>query len=430
MLPGLDPVPVAARLWVPLVGAGCEVGAKKVGHAVRRGERLTDVAPEAAAAALAPADGRLMAVETVELLDGRKVSAVVIDTTPEASVEPSPESTADREPPEETPAADLFGELSASERSGLIETFRLGGVCADRWTSPDLIAQLNQSLRRPVDTLLCTVLDVDRAMPIQSVLAGTAADELAAGVDLVSKASGATRAWVVADAALPEALLATLGTALDKVGARLVPLRNDYPQANPTLLLYTVLRRRLPPQRLPTETGALVCDAAAAVAVGRLARRREPMLTTPLALYDGPGDRIHLLSVPIGTPLSHVLSHRGILAELSVLRGGPPLRDVRVGPDAIVGGFELSAYATLEEPLRNPDPCIRCGWCVEGCPVHIHPAALLESIQFDDMDLADDAGLHACIDCGVCSYICPSRLPLLGGIRMLRKRWAEKMEQR
>jgi electron transport complex protein RnfC len=154
------------------------------------------------------------------------------------------------------------------------------------------------------------------------------------------------------------------------------------------------------------------------------------MLSTPLALFDGRGDRVHFLSVPVGTSLGHVLGHLSIVPELLVLRGGPSLRDIRVGPGAVVAGSELSAYATLEDPERNPDPCIRCGWCVEGCPVHIHPAALLEAVQFDDMDLADDAGLHACIDCGVCSYICPSRLPLLGGIRMLRKRWTEKMDGR
>jgi electron transport complex protein RnfC len=427
----LQPVPVAPRLWVPLAVRGPAPAAKPVGTAVRRGEPLTETVAEGTAAALAPADGRVMAVEQVQLLDGRMVPAVVLDTSPDASVQESPPPPADPEPsPDDVPAPNLFGELTASERSGLIETFRLGGVSADRWSSPDLLGQLHQSLRRPVDTVLCTVLDIDRALPVQSMLAQAYGAELAAGVDLVSKAAGATRTWVTVDSALPEALQASLRVHLDKVGARLVPLRNDYPQANPTLLLYTVLGRRLPPQHLPTETGVLTLDAAAAVALGRLARQRQPMLSTPLALFDGRGDRVHFLSVPIGTSLAHVLGHLSIVPELLVLRGGPPLRDIRVGPGAVIAASELSAYTTLEDPERNPDPCIRCGWCVEGCPVHIHPAALLEAVQFDDMDQADDAGLHACIDCGVCSYICPSRLPLLGGIRMLRKRWTEKMEGR
>ena len=107
--------------------------------------------------------------------------------------------------------------------------------------------------------------------------------------------------------------------------------------------------------------------------------------------------------------------------------GGPPPRDVRVKRDAVVSGAELTLYAVPPQADVVPDPCIRCGWCVEACPVNIHPAALLEAVQHDDMDLADEAGLHACIDCGVCSYICPSKLPLLGGIRLLHKRWAEKV---
>jgi electron transport complex protein RnfC len=229
------------------------------------------------------------------------------------------------------------------------------------------------------------------------------------------------------DNAAPESFQAGLRSCAEKVGARTVPLRNDYPQGNPTLLLYTVLGRRLPPGHLPTETGALVLDAAAAIAVGRFVQSRESMLTVPVAICDPLSGHIHYVGASVGTPVSDLLAHLQIPERAAVIYGGAPPRDVRVNPAAVVAGTELTLYVTVPEADVVPDPCIRCGWCVEGCPVHIHPAALLEAVQRDDMDLADEAGLHACIDCGVCSYICPSRLPLLGGIRLLRKRWAERM---
>ena len=105
------------------------------------------------------------------------------------------------------------------------------------------------------------------------------------------------------------------------------------------------------------------------------------------------------------------------------LRAGAALRDVRISCDAVVdGGGELSIDAGPPAPIINPDPCIRCGWCVEACPVRIHPAGLLEAAQDNDPDMAESYGLHACIECGICSYVCPSRLPLLPAIRVLRKR--------
>jgi electron transport complex protein RnfC len=96
-----------------------------------------------------------------------------------------------------------------------------------------------------------------------------------------------------------------------------------------------------------------------------------------------------------------------------------------VTPDAIVSGNgELSIDAGAPSKLINPDPCIRSGWCVENCPVRINPAALLEAAQDNDSAMAEAYGLHACIECGICSYVCPSRLPLLPSIRALRKKLA------
>jgi len=418
-------VPVPPRLYVPLAGraGGAPPTIKPMWTAVRRGDPLTEAPPENFATPLAPADGNIVAVETVTLLDGRQVPAVVLETREPGP--PDPNEPLNAGTAAALPTADLFGEIGHAERGAWIEALRRAGVWADRWTSPDLLGQLHHSLRRPIDTVLCSVLDPDRALPLQSQVADTSGAELAAGVDLVAKAAGANRAWVLVDEASPEAFREGLRQSVEKVGARLVALRNDYPQANPTLLLHAVVGRRLPPGHLPTETGTLVLDAAAAVAVGRYVQSREPMTTVPLAVADTRLGRGHFVGAAVGTPVSDLLTHLGLVAESSTIYGGPPPRDIKVPASAVVSGTELLVYAAEPTVGANPDPCIRCGWCVEGCPVHIHPAVLLEAVQADDMDLADEAGLHACIDCGVCSYICPARLPLLGGIRALRQRWTE-----
>ena len=425
--PAAHAVPVPPRLWVPLAGRASTSppAAKAVWTAVRRGDSLVETTAENFPTPLAPADGRIVAVETVELVDGREVPAAVIETEPPAA--PNPDEPLNRPGAAVVPSADLFGQIGPAERGAWIEALRGAGVWADRWTSPDLLGQLHQSLRRPVDTVLCGVLDTDRALPLQSLLADSNGAELAAGIDLIAKVAGASRSWVLVDEAAPEAFQSGLRENVAKVGARLVPLRNDYPQANPTLLLHVVLRRRLPPGHLPTESGTLLLDAAAAVSIGRFVQSREAMLTVPLAVSDPASGRVHFAGVPVGMQVADLMAHLRIPEGPATLYGGPPLRDLPVKRSAIVAGTELCLYHIATAPPAVPDACIRCGWCVEACPVYIHPAALLDAVQHDDMELADEVGLHACIDCGVCSYICPSRLPLLGGIRILRKRWNERV---
>src|SRR5207237_9536915 len=133
------------------------------------------------------------------------------------------------------------------------------------------------------------------------------------------------------------------------------------------LLLYTVLRRRLHPAHLPTETGTLVLDAAAAVAVGRFVQSHEAMLTVPLVVYEPAGREIHYLGAPVGTTVGDLLAHLRMPEGPLTIYGGPPPRDVRVKRDAVVSGAELTLYAVPPQADVVPDPCIRCGWCVEAC---------------------------------------------------------------
>src|SRR5581483_8994805 len=92
-----------------------------------------------------------------------------------------------------------------------------------------------------------------------------------------------------------------------------------------------------------------------------------------------------------------------------------------IPPVAVAGGSEQVIHLTALPAPVNPDPCIRCGWCVQACPTHVHPAAFLEAGQRHDREMADAYGLASCIECGVCAHICPSRLPLLGAIRELKR---------
>ena len=89
--------------------------------------------------------------------------------------------------------------------------------------------------------------------------------------------------------------------------------------------------------------------------------------------------------------------------------------------DSVIAGGELTIHVTSPERPVVPEPCIRCAWCFEACPTLIHPAFILDAAQRRDMKMAERAGIGACIECGICAHVCPSRLPLLKAIRELRR---------
>jgi electron transport complex protein RnfC len=288
---------------------------------------------------------------------------------------------------------------------------------ADRVTSPSLSGQLAAVARgAAVSAVVCCLLDTDPTVPLNAAIAATAPVELLAGVEALAAVAGVARPVVVAD---PEgrALWAALRPLARRPSrVRLVPLRNDYPQSDPSLLLFTLLHRRLAPGRLPTECGVLLVDGAAAADVGR-----SSPASVEVAVRDHFAQRTHLLSVPPGTPLGELLRFVDVDPAVALLRAGEFLRDRFVSPDlAVTAAGERVFHATARTLAANPDPCVRCGWCVEACPTRVHPAGLLDAAQQSDPALAERYGLSGCIECGICSYVCPTRLPLLASIRQMK----------
>lgn len=417
------------RLRIPLGthDSAEAIAVKPIGTVVAKGEVLTQAIPQAAHAALAPTSGRIGETSHAMLLNGRSVRAV--DFYPDFEDRSLPSQPPDAaHAHEQAEMLDSMHHIDQADLGMWIDRLRGAGIWADRLGSPDLIAQLNQSLSRPIDTVICSFLDADRELQFNSLLGSRFAAEVMAGADLLAELSGARRIWMIVESGLPHQWLMPIRRMgrqkepgdSDQSKLRIISLANQYPQADPTLLLYTLLNRRLRPGRLPVEQGVLLLDAAAAISIGRVIRRRQPMLQSPLAVRDHGRRQSHYLVVPIGISLRDVLSQLDVPADEAMLRGGDMLRDLRLPLDAIVGGGELTVHVTFHEPPINPDPCIRCSWCYEACPTKVQPAGVLEAAQRDDRLLAEHYGLEACIECGICSYVCPSRLPLLEGIRKFR----------
>jgi electron transport complex protein RnfC len=305
-----------------------------------------------------------------------------------------------------------------------IERLHQAQVIADRHNSPDLVAQLSHALRRPVDTVICGILDVDPAACINSALLSRYPLELLAGLATIGRVVSAQRVALITDARVPSGWFPRLRKTCLEIGIRAEALINDYPQADPTLMLYSLLGRRLRPGRLPTEAGVILFDAAAAIAVGRHLLLDEPMRQTPLVLRDHTTNQSSYLVVPVGMTLGDICQQIRLPCRGRVLRSGDLLRDVQVSPETIVGGGELVYHSAAPSPDVNPAPCIRCGWCVDSCPTGVQPAAVLEAAQRNDIDMAEQAGMEACIECGICSYVCPASLPLLVGIQKMKLRAA------
>jgi Na+-translocating ferredoxin:NAD+ oxidoreductase subunit C len=398
--PQLQSFPTSRRLLIPVGTPTMSIAGDAAVAILKRGQPLTN----SPSSPLAPSDGRTGEIVSVTLTSGK--SAKAIEFFPNAS-EDATGSPLDSERDLPTTLDELINRLRPH-------------ASIDRRDTPELLSQLHEAKSRPVDTIACSVLDADSALRINGAVAARHAGDLVSGIKLLIQLTSATRGIIAVETNSPGAWVAPVRQAAARTGLELIDLENDYPQADPTLLLYSLIHRKLSPASLPPARSAIVLDADAAVSLYRYARRPMPDLTI-LGIRDHLRARSHFLLTHTGTLLADLLDGLDIRDREIALRGGDLLRDVRLPREAVVGGSELAIHISPPEFPINPDPCIRSGWCMDACPTLVQPAHLLEAAQRQDRRMAEHAGIDACIECGLCTYVCPSRLPILQSIRYLKR---------
>ena len=407
-------------LYVPILPPGNgEAAAKPPGAIVERGESLLRASPESGAFALAPHPGTIGGKTPITLSDGRAATAVELFVCP-AGVPNDPQAVPsgdeiEKELPElpavTKPASDLPHWTSLLRRCG---------IYVDRRTSPDLMHQMTQAAYRPVDTIICNLLDQDPTLRLNALLAYRHAATICAAVHTLSKLLSASRVMFAIDGSTPGVFRRPLIHLAKKLKLKVVGLPARYPQADPTLLLHTLTNRGLRVGRSPIEKGVVLFDAAAAVAMGRCFLHQQPMVEVPVAFRDRIKAESHYLWAPIGTPISAILGSIGPHAAAVDLLSGDALRKVIVRPDGVLGATENLLHVTAATAGAS-GPCVRCSWCADRCPTGVQPAWLLEAAQQRDPELATRAGIDSCIACGICDYVCPSSLPLVESIRTLKR---------
>jgi Na+-translocating ferredoxin:NAD+ oxidoreductase subunit C len=284
----------------------------------------------------------------------------------------------------------------------------------DRRGCPNLSAQLEEAKRKPIDTIICSALDGDPTLRLNAAVAHRQAAQVAAAVRKLAEDNDARRAWIVVEIDAPDSWVHPLLAEARRHNLEIVEVPNEYPQADPTLLIYTLLRRRLKPGHSPTECGVLILDAPAAATMGGANS------TVPLGFRAERDCRSNYYEVPAGVQWKDVLSAARIYTDVAAIRTGDLPRDLRLNPLSIVGSGELTLHISPPPVPVNPESCIRCGWCVQVCPTGAHPAMLLEAAQTGNAHRARRGRLSACIECGVCDQVCPSNLPLLAAIRRIK----------
>ncbi|HUE96612.1 MAG TPA: electron transport complex subunit RsxC [Longimicrobiaceae bacterium] len=236
------------------------------------------------------------------------------------------------------------------------------------------------------------------------------------GVRIMMHALGVTRAVIGVENNKPDAIAALVRTLPTDIDVTVRGLTVKYPQGAEKMLIHSVLGREVPSGKLPMHAGVVVQNVGSIACIAEIFETGLPLVERVVTV-SGPGvRRPSNLIVPVGTKLRDVLDFCGGLTDdaTEILFGGPMMGAVQSDLDTpIVKSTSGIVVLTRTETARRPTyPCIRCGHCLDACPVFLNPSQLGILAQAGRYAEMAEQNLADCMLCGSCSFVCPSNIPL------------------
>jgi len=307
------------------------------------------------------------------------------------------------------------------EPSAIVQSVREAGVVGLGGAAFPTHVKITPNPKKPVDTLLVNGCECEPYLTADYRLMLEAPGPIVAGAMLAAHACGAGRLVLAVEddkQAAAEAMeKAAKGTLL-----KVVVVKTKYPMGGERQLVLAVLKREVPTGGLPLDVGVVVMNVGTAAAVARAVLRGKP-LTHRIVSVTGRGVAIPKnLLVPIGVSYGELIQYCGGLTPQAarVLAGGPMMGQAVPALSAPVTKGTSGVVVLTEEDVRQVQEtsCVRCGRCVDVCPLRLVPTKIALASRHKDWDLARRYYVTACCECGCCAYVCPARIPLTQLIRV------------
>ena len=284
---------------------------------------------------------------------------------------------------------------------------------------------------KKIDTLIINGAECEPFLSCDHRMMLERPKEILLGIGLIAKVLGVKDVIVGIEENKLDAIEA-LGSALfsdkgqgtrDKV--RVIELKTRYPQGGEKQLIKVLLNREVPSGGLPLDIGCVVSNVQTVFSIYEAVYFGKPLYERVVTVAGNFLKEPKNILARIGTPIKDLLEFCGFNETVDVYKivmGGPMTGAAQYSLDVpiIKGTSGILVLGKEFEPGTELD-CIRCGRCIDGCPVGLMPCMIGIGVQNNRFDIASSYEPGDCIECGACGYVCPSKIPLVQLIKLAKK---------
>ena len=257
------------------------------------------------------------------------------------------------------------------------------------------------------------------------------ADEIIEGLRLIMQIVGARNGHIAVESNKPDAISIFAQALSSDAHITVHPLEVKYPQGAEQQLITALTGREVPSQGgLPSDIGCLVHNVGTVLAIRDAIRFRRPLIERALTVTgDGVKNAGNFIE-RVGTSVQHILERQETREEANLLvLGGPMMGVAQANPDVPLIKGNSGILLEIVDILPPQRACIRCGRCVEHCPLGLMPGEMSIVCENMDWDAAQQMGVMECKECGCCAYVCPTSRRIVHMIRFAKAELAKRRRQ-
>jgi electron transport complex protein RnfC len=405
-------LPFAPEIIVPLAQS---IGkpAKSIvfkGQQITRGEIIAEADGFMSVPIHAPVTGQVKSIDIVMTAKGEKAPAITI-TTSLSSGQLILES-------------DIQQDYLRLSRTELIQAVKNTGIVGLGGAAFPTHVKMSIPDDRKIHTVLVNGCECEPFLTTDHRVMLEKIEQLLLGIRIAMKCVDAPKAIIGIEDNKLDVLSAIKPHLPDDGSISIEAIETKYPQGAEKMLAYSLLGIEIPSGGLPSEVGLAIFNVATLAEIGALLPAGRGLIERIITITGDTVEKSGNYLTPIGTPIRYLLEYAGVSGqEIELILGGPmmglPIQSLDVPVTKGTGGLlVLDKHATKQGDVL---PCIKCSQCLQACPILLNPAELgqLAAKRLYDI-MEEDFHLNDCFECGACSYVCPSNIPLVQYFRIAK----------